>query len=215
MSVRSSRQKWIFVIALVLTLFVVVMMLNVLADDGRLNGGVHLGGLSVYCTGDVENIRVLDQNGGEVLYVDSTTLSQFPVAPSVNTRIATTMTPLGRLDLYRLTTGEFQLNGYDEHGKPFAFIWEGCREASEDSASSESPRGTSRPGNPPLPSLAPTNTLPSSTPTDITPSLTPTLTPSITITKTPTNTPTDTLVPTLSPFTAVPSLTPLPPTSTP
>lgn len=206
MPTLSSQQKGIFVIALVLTLLVVVMLLNVLADDGRLNAGVHLGGLSVYCVGDVENIRVLDQNGGEVLYVDSATLRQFPAALSVNTLIATTETPFGRLDLYRLTTGEFQLNGYDEYGKPFEFIWEGCRQASEDAAprteEAESPRDTLTPGDPPLSSFTPTNTLVS------------TLSP-FTPTVTPTYTPTNTLVPTLSPFTDVPSFTPLPPTSTP
>ncbi len=108
--------------------------------DGRINVGDHVGGNAVYClnekgqaSGSYEGgITILSTQGKTLLLADARVVdTPFQAALSgeltENMLIASAPDAYGRpLDLYVLTTGELQLNGYDEHGKPFAFIWQGC-----------------------------------------------------------------------------------------
>lgn len=108
--------------------------------DGRLNVGDHVGGNAVYCldhknqpSGSYEGGITVVSTQGETLLLADPRAVDTPLQAALrgelaeNTRVESAIDAYGRpLDLYVLTSGELQLNGYDEHGKPFAFIWTGC-----------------------------------------------------------------------------------------
>ncbi len=132
--------------------------------------------------------------GEELLFVPDTRIDEVDV-PLVNTLLGEGMGPYGPLQLYRLTSGEFSLVGYEEPGKQFQFIWKGCGQINHAVANSSLPTNTLPPvGGGPTPTasdtLTATNT---STPTD---TFTPTNTSTPTDTFTPTNTATSTDIPT-------------------
>ncbi|MBE2182731.1 MAG: hypothetical protein IAE89_04830 [Anaerolineae bacterium] len=104
------------------------------SGDGRINEVDHLGGLAVYCVDAHMNpasaynaggIRVLDGNGDEVLFVTHETIVEVDI-PETNTLLGEANAAYGTLALYRLTSGEFQINGVDEFSKLFEFIWREC-----------------------------------------------------------------------------------------
>lgn len=164
------------------------------SDDGRLNGAAHLGGAAVYCVdGDGKpthdypsrGIQVWQSGGNLLLNVSAADIDQVLEKPATNTLIKSGKGPYGALELYRLTSGEFQLNGYDEHRKAFEFRWNGCL-----------------PVNPPAPAGSQSGGLPY--PATIVPG--PSKTPGG-----PTDTPTSTGIPTEFPTaTPLPSRTPTP-----
>lgn len=115
---------------------------NLADDDGRLNIGVHMGGLALYCVDSTNTtatsyagggFRVLDNNGEEMLFVPEAT-----IAAAFDTLAQTgqyvTLGTSERLwyggqpvALYLLTSGEFQINAADEYEKPVVMQWRECR----------------------------------------------------------------------------------------
>jgi hypothetical protein len=108
--------------------------------DGRINVGDHVGGNAVYCLGEKGQpsgnfeggITVVSTYGKTLLLADPRAVDT-PLQTALrgelteNMQVASAIDAYGRpLDLYVLTSAELQLNGYDEHGKPFTFIWTGC-----------------------------------------------------------------------------------------
>jgi hypothetical protein len=71
---------------------------------------------------DRGGIRVLDINGNEVLFVPSADIIAVGDNPAENTLLGAA----NGLELYRLVGGGFQLNGLDEHGQLFEFIFYNC-----------------------------------------------------------------------------------------
>ncbi|MBZ0285327.1 MAG: hypothetical protein K8L97_31630 [Anaerolineae bacterium] len=131
-----------------------------LGGDSRVNTITHLGGLVVYCadanrqpSDDYEDggLKVLYYKDGqvsEVFFVSAEAIDRLGDAPTTNVIIGTWDGPNGTITLYRLTSGEFQINGYDEHGKPFAFSWSEC--ADEGIPAQSSGGSGSFPSNPPI-----------------------------------------------------------------
>jgi hypothetical protein len=106
-----------------------------LASDGRINQIAHLGGAALYCVDqnfnpanrfDDGGIRLLDSDGQELLFVPAADIDAVGAAPSENTVLGVGESAFGPVTLYRLTSGEFHLSGFDEHGKLYAFVWQGC-----------------------------------------------------------------------------------------
>lgn len=124
--------------ALLIAGAMLITALVVLAGDGRLNTTSHLGGLVVYCV-DSNRIPAADYEAGgirlmyyangttsEVLFVSAAAIDRVGATPETNQTLGTWNGPYGVVSLYRLTTGEFQLNGNDEYGKQFVFTWINC-----------------------------------------------------------------------------------------
>jgi len=106
-----------------------------LATDGRINQIAHLGGAVLYCVDqnfnpanryDEGGIRLLDSDGQQLLFVPAAEIAAAGASPSENTVLGVGESAFGPVTLYRLTSGEFHLSGFDEHGKLYAFLWEGC-----------------------------------------------------------------------------------------
>ena len=104
-------------------------------SDGRINVAPHLGGDVMYCVDGSKNatsepngagLRLLNLHGQELFYVSPAQIDAVPEFPAQNTLIAQGSGSNGPISLYRLSNGEFQLNGMDEHGKPFFFSWSDC-----------------------------------------------------------------------------------------
>ena len=109
-------------------------------DDGRINVGPHVGGHVVYCVDANDQpadhyseggIKILGTYGKELLRVDGATLSALVAAAQAgegNQLAGSVPGPygFGDLSLWVLSNGQFAVIGYDEHGKVFEFVWEGC-----------------------------------------------------------------------------------------
>ncbi len=135
---RSSSLRFWLACALLLAL-VAISAVSALADDnldptkydGRINQAEVLGGNAVYCidhngmpTSDGWSdggIRVLDSNGQVVFFASAAEIDALGV-PDVNTLIQSE----GGLSLYRQPDGGFSLNGFDEWGKPYTFVFNNC-----------------------------------------------------------------------------------------
>ncbi|MBW4439174.1 MAG: hypothetical protein KME04_18690 [Pleurocapsa minor GSE-CHR-MK-17-07R] len=109
-----------------------MFMLPTLAQDGRINQSDNLGGYAIYCVDnnlnpalhyDQGGIRVLDSTGLEALFVPNADIVAVG-EPEENTLLGSA----GSLSLYRLGgyPWYFQLNGVDDSGKEFAFLWLEC-----------------------------------------------------------------------------------------
>lgn len=109
--------------------------------DGRINVGPYVGGLAIYCIdangsaggSAAGGIRVLSGSGQEVLFASGADLAALldqaqNGSMAQNTLVASAPGPYGTGDvsLYVLTSGEYYLNGYDQHGSYFEFVWSGC-----------------------------------------------------------------------------------------
>lgn len=167
---RFRGMVWLAVFIIFVTTLMVAM-----GGDLRLNTVTHLGGLVIYCVDTNRQasddwrsggIQVMYYNQGsarEVLFVSSTAIERFGSSPSANTSLGTWNGLSGMVSLYRLTSGEFQLNGYDEYGKPFSFIWSECvAEGMPAEARDGGFESTFPPNLPPMPPNSPT---PGPTPT--------------------------------------------------
>lgn len=115
---------------------------NLADDDGRLNIGVHMGGLAVYCV-DATNttaisyvgggFRVLDDRGEEMLFVPEATITAAFDTLAQTGQFVTLGTSErawyggGPVAIYLLTSGEFQINAADEYDKPVVMQWRECR----------------------------------------------------------------------------------------
>lgn len=127
--------------------------------DGRINVSDHVGGNAVYCldekgqaSGNYEGgITVVSTQGKTLLLADPRAVDTPRQAAlqdelTENIQVASALDAYGRsLDLYILTSGELQLNGYDEHGKPFVFIWTGCEAVLPPAAAAPVPATTEEP----------------------------------------------------------------------
>ncbi|MBW4439173.1 MAG: hypothetical protein KME04_18685 [Pleurocapsa minor GSE-CHR-MK-17-07R] len=109
-----------------------LLMLPALAQDGRINQADNLGGYAIYCVDsnlnpalhyDEGGIRVLTSTGLEALFVPNADIVAVG-EPEENTMLGSA----GSLSLYRLGgfPWYFQLNGVDDSGKEFAFLWLEC-----------------------------------------------------------------------------------------
>ena len=131
----------IFTFTVLLALVSLIGLTLVVAEGGYpADGRINVGGNAVYCLNEQGQpssnyeggITVLSTQGKTLLLADAHAVDT-PLQAALrgeleeNTQIASSTDAYGRpLDLYVLTTGELQLNGYDEHGKLFEFIWNGC-----------------------------------------------------------------------------------------
>lgn len=161
---RFRGMVWLAVFIIFVTTLMVAM-----GGDLRLNTVTHLGGLVVYCVDANRQasddwrsggIQVMYYNQGsarEVLFVSSRAIERFGSSPSANVSLGTWNGLSGTVSLYRLTSGEFQLNGYDEYGKSFSFIWLECvAEGMPAQAFGRGFESTFPPNLPPQPTNSPT-----------------------------------------------------------
>jgi hypothetical protein len=135
---HSSPPLWAIIAILFLAIAIQFVFARPAANDGRLNGGVHLGSMAVYCVNGDKipaasygngGIRVLQDDAGtgkEILFVIAQKIKAVGDKPPRNTLLGSATGPYGTISLYRLSSGEFQINTPDEHGKLVAFIWNGC-----------------------------------------------------------------------------------------
>ncbi len=141
MNVKHYRLNihWIAFYAIIAALAIAsgVMLTQAQEEDGRINGAHHLGGDVVYCIGadgaatnDAGNngIRLLNAQGDILLDVSPQELAEAPEFPLVNTVIAEGPGSHGVVTLSRLTNGQLQLDGVDEHGNAFKFAWTACEQ---------------------------------------------------------------------------------------
>ena len=129
----------ILTLALVLVVLSCLMAVVVVADDnvdpskkdGRINMVEWVGGNAVYCVDQAwmptsdgwskGGIRVLDGGGQPIFFASAAEINAVGV-PAVNTLIKTE----GGLSLYRQPDGGFSLNGIDQWGKPYTFVFQNC-----------------------------------------------------------------------------------------
>lgn len=94
-------------------------------NDGRVNHLDKAAEAAIYCTNNGIEVYDLDWSGNGTFLFRTTfaELDQVPTVPAENTLIE----GAPGFGLYRLTSGELQLNGpADWQGKPYVFIWNGC-----------------------------------------------------------------------------------------
>ncbi len=139
MTLTSSRRFNLNVLLLAIAIAMIAAIAHIAAaapdTDGRINVAPHLGGDVVYCVDgskaatsnpDGAGIRLLSINGSELFYVSAQQIAAVAPFPAQNTLIAEGKGSYGAVSLYRLSSGQFQLNGTDEHGKPYFLSWNGC-----------------------------------------------------------------------------------------
>ncbi len=136
MNFHFLRRFGVFLVIVMLALLTVALVsaddnVDPSQRDGRINLGDWVGGNAVYCidhTGTPTSdgwsdggIRVLNGDG-QVIF--------FASAAEINAANATTDNVLikseGGLSLYRQPDGGFSLNGFDEWGKPYTFVFNSC-----------------------------------------------------------------------------------------
>ncbi|MEM6529210.1 MAG: hypothetical protein AAF653_13010 [Chloroflexota bacterium] len=95
-------------------------------QDGRENAQDKAAGAAIFCTTAGVDVFDLDISGRGTLAFRATwdEVEAVPAVPTENTLIDTD----GIIGLYRLTTGEMQVNAFTEDYPPreYVFIWEGC-----------------------------------------------------------------------------------------
>jgi hypothetical protein len=97
--------------------------------DGRINSSVILDGgapVAVYCRADgsidVWFISVSSSRGSLLFRVSAQRIEDVGVPTEENALLRF----LGSVAVYRLTTGEFQVNAANFDGTPYVMIWDGC-----------------------------------------------------------------------------------------
>jgi hypothetical protein len=132
---RLNLNAMMLVIAIAMIAAIAHIVAAAPESDGRINVAPHLGGDVVYCVDGSKNvtsepngagIRLLNQNGSELFYVPAGVIAKVAEFPAQNTLIAEGNGSYGKISLYRLSSGQFQLNGTDEHGKAYSVIWNDC-----------------------------------------------------------------------------------------
>lgn len=100
-----------------------------LVPDGRLNHADAAAGAIIYCLPDA-GIAVYDvdtiSRGDLALSISAAELAAFPIVPEENTLV--TASSSGAIRLYRLTSGELQINapGIYPTDPEYVYIWNGC-----------------------------------------------------------------------------------------
>ncbi len=123
-------------LVIVVLLFGGLMLVAAQETDGRVNAVEHVGGAAVYCVDEnfepaADNwsdggIRVLDAQGQELLFAPAADIIAAGDPPEETVLVGEGANAYGPLTLYYMPNSKFQLNGIDEHGKDFEFIWGGC-----------------------------------------------------------------------------------------
>ncbi len=137
-TVTAKITRWLGVI-LTLAMLAFLAVTIVSADDnidpskrdGRINMAEWVNGNAVYCVDHTwtptslgwsdGGIRVLDGGGQAIFFASAAEIDAVGV-PAVNTLIKSE----GGLSLYRQPDGGFSLNGIDQWGKPFTFVFNSC-----------------------------------------------------------------------------------------
>jgi hypothetical protein len=87
--------------------------------------------VAVYCgSGDFHFYRINDQSQGQLaLVVTKAQIDAVGIPADHNALIASVDVPLGQIQVWRLTTGEFQLMAAPVHvgGEPYVFTWRDCQ----------------------------------------------------------------------------------------
>ncbi|MBC7811503.1 MAG: hypothetical protein H7175_10165 [Burkholderiales bacterium] len=121
--------------SLVSVLVIIMMLMSavVVSADGdfRINLVAPLGGTAIYCVDSLgfatdrygNNGGISVQHLGEVTFTVSQNTIDTVGIPAQNTLLGEGSNIYGPIALYRLTSGEFQVNGNDETGKLFEFIF--------------------------------------------------------------------------------------------
>jgi len=95
------------------------------SGDGRLNCDAAQT-VAVYCLSDgsvkILAIDAVTNNGTLAFIASPTEIAKVPAKPTKNTAIKSGMDAT----LYRLTSGELQVNRNEPSGKPYVFIFNGC-----------------------------------------------------------------------------------------
>lgn len=94
-------------------------------QDGRENINDSAAEAAIYCTSSGVDVYDLDFSGNGAFAFRATwaEIDEVPASPAENTLID----GVPGFALYRLTSGELQLNGpADYEGKVYVFIWDGC-----------------------------------------------------------------------------------------
>jgi len=137
-SPRHSSRYLLISVAFVLLatlLFSSLMLVAAQETDGRVNPVEHVGGAAVYCVDADFNpapywneggIRVLDARGQELLFTPAEDIQNAGGEPGEPVQVGSGANAFGPLELWLLPKGTFQLNGTDEWGKAFEFVWGGC-----------------------------------------------------------------------------------------
>ncbi|MFN8378013.1 MAG: hypothetical protein U0452_05015 [Anaerolineae bacterium] len=124
------------------------------SNDGRVNPDDFAGGTAIYCVDSFYapaahwsdgGIWVLDANGQELIFVSAENIeaASEDVTSETPVLIGTGESAFGPLELYLLSSGEFQLTGFEDEGKPFSFLWGGCAgAASPDVETTQMPEPT-------------------------------------------------------------------------
>lgn len=134
---HASRKLLVTVglVALALALFSGLMLVAAQESDGRVNPVEHVGGAAVYCVDELFSpaahwndggIRVLDAKGQELLFAPAADIEAAGNPPKEPVLVGSGANAFGTLELLVLPNTDFQLNGTDEHGKSFEFVWGGC-----------------------------------------------------------------------------------------
>jgi len=93
--------------------------------DGRLNAKDAGETFALYCSSGVLNVWTIDPATSVGKFAFSVTpaeIAAFPAKPTVNTAIKSG----GGATLYRLTSGQLQVNRNEKTGKTYAYIFNGC-----------------------------------------------------------------------------------------
>ncbi|MBL8145877.1 MAG: hypothetical protein JNL34_05780 [Anaerolineae bacterium] len=123
------------VVVLMALLFSSLMLVTAQETDGRVNPVEHVGGAAVFCVDADFNpaahwtdggIRVLDAEGQELLFAAAEVIQNSGRTPGEPVQVGTGANAFGPLELLLLPNESFQLNGTDEWGKSFEFVWGGC-----------------------------------------------------------------------------------------
>ena len=135
------RPRYIRILTLTTMVFALAFLtaVIVIADDnvdsskydGRLNVAAWIGGNAVYCvdkswspTSDGWSdggIRILDGNGQAVFFASAAEIDAVGV-PTENTLVKSE----AGFSLYRQPDGGFSLNGVDQWGSPYTFVFQSC-----------------------------------------------------------------------------------------
>jgi hypothetical protein len=135
---RSAHRKTPLLLGALLVavmLFGGLLLVAAQETDGRINTVEHVGGAAVYCVdqnfapaSDWHNggIRVLDADGQVLLFAPADEIIVAGDPPEETLMVGEGANPFGPLTLYFRPDSKFQLNGTDEHGKAFLFVWLDC-----------------------------------------------------------------------------------------
>ncbi|MFN8378012.1 MAG: hypothetical protein U0452_05010 [Anaerolineae bacterium] len=148
---RNSSRPLLIVVGLIVLatlLFSGLMLASAQESDGRVNPVEHVGGAAVYCVDENlapaahwsdGGIRVLDAHGQELLFVPAADIEAAGDPPEEPVLVGTGANAFGTLQLIVLPNSKFQLNGTDEWGKSFEFVWGGCGYTPESPVTTEVP----------------------------------------------------------------------------